>query len=261
MDRPFPRRPEASDDYPWYDSAWLARYRRAERILAAHPARLAEFRQRMAVFRTREDYTTRLLRAPFDSATLAGIRDTVANLDPRALELHEARTFRRYVVHDHPAFAAVAQRGAQIVSEVAGEPVEPSYNFLALYASAGVCPLHLDAPHAKWTLDLNVDESGPWAIHLSRVLAWEEFLEPPSGAEWEQGIKADPGNAFRTFTPRPGEALVFSGSSQWHYRDAMPASSTGAGSTLLFMHYIPRGTAELVQPESWARIFAVPELG
>jgi hypothetical protein len=29
----------------------------------------------------------------------------------------------------------------------------------------------------------------------------------------------------------------------------------------LFFHFIPRGTAELVKPQNWARLFGIPELG
>ena len=30
--------------------------------------------------------------------------------------------------------------------------------------------------------------------------------------------------------------------------------------TALFFHFIPRGTAELVRPRNWARLFGIPEL-
>ena len=29
---------------------------------------------------------------------------------------------------------------------------------------------------------------------------------------------------------------------------------------ILFFHFIPKGTAELCQPENWTRLFGVPEL-
>ena len=58
----------------------------------------------------------------------------------------------------------------------------------------------------------------------------------------------------------PGQAILFSGSSQWHYRDAMPALSTKSSCDLLFLHFIPRGTRELLNPLKWARLFDIPEL-
>ena len=79
-------------------------------------------------------------------------------------------------------------------------------------------------------------------------------------AEWEQAVKDAPTRRFTGFTLRPGEAAVFSGSSQWHYREAIPATGSRQFCDLLFFHFIPRGSAELVKPENWARIFGIPEL-
>ena len=58
----------------------------------------------------------------------------------------------------------------------------------------------------------------------------------------------------------PGQAILFSGSSQWHYRDAMPALNTQSSCDLLFLHFIPCGTRELLNPLNWARLFDSPEL-
>ena len=79
-------------------------------------------------------------------------------------------------------------------------------------------------------------------------------------AGWEQAIKESPALHFTPHTLQPGEAVVFSGSSQWHYRDAIPDTGTGQFCDLLFFHFIPKGSAELVKPENWARIFGIPGL-
>ncbi len=190
------------------------------------------------------------------------IRAIVATLDPLQLELHEAGRFGRYVVHDHPGFADLQQQLAAVVSEVVGEPVEPSYNFLSLYTAMGVCPLHMDAPCAKWTFDLCVDQSMPWPIHFSRVQGWDEIIGTYAhpGPGWEARVRGSPQLGFTTHILQPGQAVVFSGSSQWHYRDAIPPQAGIQGCTLLFLHFIPAGTAELVRPEEWARLFGIREL-
>lgn len=77
---------------------------------------------------------------------------------------------------------------------------------------------------------------------------------------WEQAIKQSPALHFTPYTLRPGEAAVFSGSSQWHYRDAIPESGSRQFCDLLFFHFIPKGSAELVKPQNWARIFGIPGL-
>jgi hypothetical protein len=64
---------------------------------------------------------------------------------------------------------------------------------------------------------------------------------------------------FMPYTLWPGQAVVFSGSSQWHYRNAMPDASGRQFCDLLFFHFIPRGTGELVVPANWPRLFGVPE--
>jgi hypothetical protein len=86
----------------------------------------------------------------------------VASLRPTDLELHEARTFGRFVVHDHPYFTELQQHIVPLVSAAVGEPVEAAYNFLSLYGGLGVCPPHMDSPEAKWTLDLCLNQSAPW---------------------------------------------------------------------------------------------------
>src|SRR5258706_8781139 len=253
----------AAKTYPWYDSRWLAQYWRARSIVSrVAPVRLVQFVDAFRILRTRPDFRTRVLRQPFDAATLAGIRETAASLDPSQLEvheLHEAKTFKRFVVHDHPFFNALQRDILPLMSEATGEDVEPSYNFLSLYTGKGICPMHMDAPEAKWTLDLCVDLVVPWPLHISAVQPWPEPGEPRwSGRDWEERIKASPDLHFTAYDMKPGEAIVFSGSSQFHYRDALPAGASGC--TLLFLHFIPRGAAMLVRPSSWAGLFGIPEL-
>jgi len=250
-------RPAASEAYPWYDSVWLNAYQQARRILReVAPARLPDFEAAIRVFRTREDYRVPSFDALFDAATLDEIRHIAATLSPAQLEMHEAREFRRFVVHDHPRFTELHGGLVQRMSEAAGEPLEASYNFLSLYGAAGVCPLHLDAPLAKYTLDLCLAQSAPWPIHFSPVVPWPE----PGGFSpgWERRVRSEV--PFESFTLAPGQAILFSGSSQWHYRDPMPEVPGRRFCDLLFFHFRPAGTAELVRPKNWARLFGVPEL-
>jgi hypothetical protein len=257
-----PAGPESGQNpYPWYDSLWLMRYARAKAIVAAErPDRLASFVDAFRILHTRPNFTPRLLHAPFEADVLDEIRRVAGALRPAELELHEARTFRRFLVHDHPSFTQLQERATALIEEVVGEPVDASYNFLSLYTSTGVCPVHMDAPDAKWTLDLCVDQPVQWPIYLSDVRAWPE---PEGhdwrGGDWERRIKSS--ERFTRYDLRPGQALVFSGSSQFHYRDPLPPGrDSGVGSTMLFLHFIPRGAAEIVRPENWARLFDMREL-
>jgi len=259
---PTERRATRSPLYPWYDSGWLAKYVRARTIVqTTKPDRLAAFVDAFRVLRTRPDFQVRLFERPFDDDTLHEIRRVVQSLRPTDLELHEVQGFGRFVVHDHPFFTELQQRTVPLVSETVGEAVEMSYNFLSLYATQGVCPPHMDSPTAKWTLDLCVNQNVPWAIHFSQVCPWpdsEAETWPDEG--WENSIRESPSLHFTAYTLQPGQAVVFSGSSQWHYRDAIPLAGGRQFCDFLFFHFIPIGTAELVRPNKWARLFGIAEL-
>jgi hypothetical protein len=249
--------------YRWYDSWWLAKYLEAQAILERQrPEALADFVRALEPLRTDASFRTMLLDQPFDADTLDGVRRVVKSLRPSDLELHEARAFGRFVVHDHPMFVELQRRAVPIVTEVVGEPVEASYSFLSLYSTRGVCAIHLDAPQAKWTFDLCIDQSAPWPIYFSDVRPWpdRDELSRYAGDDWQEQIKRSPSLRFSPFSPRPGQALVFSGSSQWHYRDPIDPADGAAFCTLLFMHFIPRGTADLLDPRHWATLTGVPEL-
>ncbi len=253
------RRRSSGVEYPWYDSLWLSAFEKAQRIVReSAPHRLDEFKRAFDVFRTHADFRVRKFSPLFDDATLAEIRRVVATLMPQQLELHEARSFKRFVVHDHTYFNQLQDSLVELVGEAVGEPVEGSYNFLSLYGPEGVCPIHMDAPQAKWTVDLCIDQTDPWPIHFSPVVPWP--VADSFEGDWQAAIKVGVGDAFTTHTLKPGEAVVFAGSSQWHYRDPMPGEGPDRSCDLLFFHFIPRGTADLVNPANWARLFQIPAL-
>lgn len=200
------------------------------------------------------------IRPIFDHDVLGEIRRVTASLLPTDLELHEARKFGRFVVHDHPFFTELQQGTIPLVSEAAGEPVEAGYNFLSLYGGKGVCAPHLDSPQSKWTLDLCVNQSAPWPIYLSQVHPWPESEVEWPKENWEAQVKQSPSLRFTPYTLQPGQAIVFSGSSQWHYREALPKGDGREFCDLLFFHFIPQGAAELLKSQNWARLFGIPEL-
>jgi hypothetical protein len=255
-------RPSNSRLYPWYDSVWLSTYAEAKAIIrTVRPDALAAFVDAFRILHTRPDFKVKFLEQPFDAATLGELRRVTASLQATDLELHEARQFGRFVVHDQPFLTELQQRTIPWVSAAVGEPVEANYNFLSLYASKGVCAVHLDAPEAKWTLDLCIDQAAPWPIYFSQVQPWPDSVADAWRTEgWEKNIKQSRSLEFTPYTLQPGQAVIFSGSSQWHYRDPMPEASGKQFCTLLFFHFIPKGTAELVRPIHWARLFGIPEL-
>ena len=247
--------------FPWYDSLWLRQYVLAKAYLSeARPRRLSEFVSALAPLRTRPDFQVQHVARALDEEVLSEVKTLIRSLKLAQLEMNEARRFGRFVVRDNPNLTRLQETKTTLVSDLAGEPVAPSYNFLSMYTALGRCPLHMDAPDAKWTLDICIDQSEPWDIHLSQVVPWPESLTDQDEA-WSENIRTDPGHVFTSHALKPGEALVFSGSSQWHYRDPLPHVPRGGGfAHLVFFHFIPQGLGEVVDPRNWARIFDVPEL-
>ena len=127
-------RPARSESYPWYDSHWLAEYSRCKALIGQiRPAALSGFVDALRVFETRLDFQTTMLDRIFDADELPDIRGLVADVQPTDLELHEARMFGRFVIHNHPPFTELQRRMVPRISEVVGEDVEVSHNFLSLY--------------------------------------------------------------------------------------------------------------------------------
>lgn len=245
---------------PWYDSGWLRAYRRARRIVALlYPDRLPEFLDAFSVLRTDPGFQVTALERPFDSATRETMRAFIRTLDHSEAEKHEMLRFGRLVVHDHPLFNDLQKTLTERVGEIVGEPVEPCYNFLSLYNNLGVCRVHMDAPSAKWTVDYCIEQSSLWPIYISQVRPWPEDWEHP-GSGWEAAVKNDPENRFGAYRLEEGQAIVFGGSSQWHYRERIERVSQANFCHLVFFHFIPRGTRSLVFPEEWAARFCMPEL-
>jgi hypothetical protein len=255
--------------YRWYDSLWLELYTEAKRRLArSNPAVLDRFVAAMDVFRTRPDFAVQKIDRVLDDAAWRQVHATIAALRPDELDLAEAASFGRFVARNKPYFSQLHRQLAPLVSERVGEPVEPTYNFLSLYGAPGVCAPHLDAPSAKWTLDLCVAQSAVWPSHFSQVVPWPEEAQRPGGegaghdataasADW---VKTLPSLRFEPVALEPGEAAIFSGSSQWHYRDRMPPGKGRQFCELLFFHYVPAGTRDLVSPARWPALFDAPEL-
>ena len=251
---------ETACEPPWYDSEWLRQYLGSKRtIQRVCPERLTDFIRTFDVLRTSPVFSTRRVSDVFDEATMARLRQTVRTLPAHTLELHEAKVFGRFVVHDNPIVAELHSSLVELMSSLVGEDVEPSYSFISLYSRCGRCPIHLDSPEAKWTLDLCLDQSALWPIHLSKVVPWpEDLLE--CDEKGEARLKHRPNVTFESVTLNPGEAAVFSGSSQWHYRNDIRTIGDNKFCNLVFFHFVPRGMKAKVKPRNWAEMFGIPQL-
>jgi len=245
--------------FPWYDQQWLSAYVATSAYLkASKPEVSVAFEAEMDRLRIDSSFEPVLVEQFFPADVMVQLRAAIAELPANRLERHEILRFGRDVVHGHPLFSWLHKEMVDGVSEIVGEAVEPSYNFLSLYRGLGECALHIDAPNAKWTVDVCIDQSRPWDIHFSPVVPWPTEATTDVDGDWRKPILD-----AHDFTPHamlPGQALVFGGSSQWHYRNLMPEATKDDFCTLLFFHFIPAGTRELVRRKRWADRFGLPEL-
>lgn len=249
-----------TNKFPWYDSLWLTQYIAAKEVVKQHyPGRLDEFTSALDVFRTPADFQAKKLENPLGKALFDKALDAARSIPPGKMNKKELLTFGRTILHDLPALVEIQEKLVEMVSEAVNEPVELSYNFLSLYLNVGILSPHLDAPTAKWTLDLCLEQSSPWPVYFSQVVPWPEVCQY-SKHGWMDEIRKDKSLHFTPFTLEPGEAVIFSGSSQWHYREPIPQVQKENFCRLVFFHFIPKGSGHLIHPVNWASHFNMPEL-
>lgn len=243
------------DAEQWYDGWWWREHARVRRWLAEHePDRLGEFVEAFEALRVPASFEPLVLQDAVSPAERRDMVEAIAAIDPVQLEAHELDSFGRHTVHDF--FADFRGRAQEIVEGSVGMDLEPSYDFLSLYRDVGVCETHLDAPNAMWTLDIVLDQSALWPLHVSRVVPW------PSDTDGATHVPAldDLAMSWQSIDLDVGEAVVFGGSNQWHGREPMPTQTPPGWAHLVFFHFIPAGTADLVNPDHWPELFDLPEL-
>lgn len=242
----------------WYDSHFLRRVEVAKRYLAkVRPDAAADFVAGLAALDSPAGFRELLIDDVFDAATRAGIIEVsrAAEPEPGDRQARENAGFGRDVLWNIPFFLELQERLRPALSERLGQPLVSSYNFLSRYGAEGKCNLHMDDPNAFYTFDYCIEQDALWPIYVSRPVDWIRG-EVPSSFEPER-IMADPALEFAGHLLQPNQALVFNGSSQWHYRKPKVA---GGFCHLLFFHYFPAGCEDLVAPHRWAAHFGIPEM-
>jgi len=240
----------------WYDSHFLRHLNAAKHYLAiVRPDALDDFTAGFAPLQPAPGSGLKTIDALFDDATRAKIKHIVATLPEDTVEHDEVEEFGRRIVHDHPYFLELQAQVMPLASELVGIELKTGYNFLSLYGGKGKCDPHMDHPMSMFTLDYCIDQSHEWPIHFSQMVDWPSLS---SFTDWEPSqLLNDPAIHFEPRVLQPNQALLFTGSSQWHYRNAI---TPGGFCNLLFFHYYPAGCEDLIRSGSWVRHFDIPEL-
>lgn len=234
----------------WYDEHFLRRFEVAKHYLAkVAPAALARFVESFAPLLPPEGFREITLDDVFDPETHAAIVATsrTAQVQRSGQQEQENATFGRDVVWNEPFFLQLQERLRPRLEDLLGCALVSSYNFLSLYGPEGKCEPHLDHPNAMFTFDYCIEQDEIWPIYVGQPVPWPDAAA--ARAFDPAQLKTDPAMAFRKHELCPNRALIFNGSSQWHYREP---KSSGQFCNLLFFHYYRAGCEDLVRPVRWA---------
>ena len=186
------------------DALQCGNARRAETLCSAN-----------ARFREKNYFPVAALIHPFQ---IAALRRYYRNKIRRgAIRLGDEQSSRRYVAHNESVARFFHRQIAKVVSAIAGEPVKPSYVYLASYLSGAELKKHMDREQCEFSVTLCLDFSP----------------EPELATPWP--IKLDTPQGTVTVYQALGDGLVYRGTKVPHYRDAL---GDGRTSTSIFFHYV-----------------------
>lgn len=131
--------------------------------------------------------------------------------------LGDGQSHRRYVAYNDAVARFFHRQIVATLTAVAGEPLKPSYVYLASYLSGAELKKHTDREQCEFSVTLCLDFSPEPALETP----WPIQLETPTGAV-----------AVRQAL---GDGLAYRGTRLPHYRDVL---SEGLTSTSIFFHYV-----------------------
>ena len=139
-----------------------------------------------------------------------------------AIDLGDGQSPRRYVAYNEPVARFFHGQIAATLSAVAGQPLKPSYVYMASYLSGAELKKHTDREQCDFSVTLCLDFSPEPALETP----WPIRLDTPSGTV--------------TVYQALGHALAYRGIRLPHYRDVLGEGQT---STSIFFHYVPANFA------------------
>jgi hypothetical protein len=134
-----------------------------------------------------------------------------------AIKLGDGQSLRRYVAYNEPVARFFHREIAGALSAVAGEPIKPSYVYLASYLSGAELKQHTDREQCDFSVTLCLDFS-PEPAHAT---PWPIYLDTPA--------------CTVTVYQALGDGLAYRGTRLPHYRRVL---SEGQTSTSIFFHYV-----------------------
>jgi hypothetical protein len=135
-----------------------------------------------------------------------------------AIKLGDGQSPRRYVAYNEPVARFFHYQMTATLSAVAGEPLKPSYVYMASYLSGADLKKHTDRAQCEFSVTLCLDFSP----------------EPAGETPWP--IQLDTAAGAVSVYQALGDGLAYRGTRLPHYRDVLGEGQT---STSIFFHYVP----------------------
>ena len=133
------------------------------------------------------------------------------------IPLGDGQSSRRYAAYNDPVARFFHRQIALSLSLLAGEPVKPSYVYLASYLSGAELKKHVDREQCEFSITLCLDFSP----------------EPDLASPWP--IRLDTPAGTVTVYQALGDGLAYRGTRLPHYRSKLGKGQT---STSIFFHYV-----------------------
>jgi hypothetical protein len=203
----------------------IARLKAADVLLDPEDAERRRFAQRQALKEAadrlrRERYA--VVQGLIAPRMIAGLRRYFRDLIAEGhVSFGDPQVRRRFRAHNEPMARVLHKALAPLVTELAGEPMLPSYVYLGSYRAPSVLKPHVDRPQCALSISLLIDY----------------VPEPDGPSPWPLYLK-DTARSGPPFAARLhlGDGLFYRGTELTHWRDALPRGHT---STSLFFHFVP----------------------
>lgn len=134
-----------------------------------------------------------------------------------AIALGDGQSSRRYAAYNDPVARFFHEQITTPLSVVAGEPVKPSYVYLASYLSGAELKKHIDREQCEFSITLCLD----FSPEPDLATPWPIRLDTPSGTV--------------TVYQALGDGLAYRGTRFPHYRSPL---GNGQTSTSIFFHFV-----------------------
>ena len=133
------------------------------------------------------------------------------------IPLGDGQSPRRHVAYNDPLARFFHSQIATTLSKVVGEPIKPSYVYLASYLSGAELKKHVDREQCEFSITLCLD----FSPEPEFATPWPICLDTPRGKV----------TVYQTL----GDGLAYRGTKLPHYRSKLGEGQT---STSIFFHYV-----------------------